>query len=94
MFLAYLAELNKLTEAQQAPRPQSSSLRERFERWHRSLPAVSRNRRFSMSEIEAALKSQGKYISPILLELGWSRRRVWSTTGQYHRYWVPPQSSG
>jgi len=93
MFLAYLSELNKLTEAQRAQPSQPSSLRDRFERWHRSLPAVSRNRRFSMSEIEAALKSQGKYLSPILLELGWRRRRVWSTTGQYHRYWEPPARS-
>jgi hypothetical protein len=71
-------------------RPQPSSLRERFISWHGSLPAVSRDRRFSMSEIEKALKTQGKYISPVLLELGWRPKRVWSTTGQYHRYWEPP----
>ena len=35
-----------------------------------SLPAVSRDRRFSMSEIEAAIKTQGNYVSPVLLELG------------------------
>jgi hypothetical protein len=84
---AYMAQLTKMTEAQ---RSQPPSLRDRFERWHRSLPAVSRDRRFSMFEIEAALKTQGKYISPVLLELGWRRKRVWSTTGQYHRYWEPP----
>ncbi len=43
-----------------------------------------------MLEIEAALKTQGKYISPVLLELRWRRKRVWSTTSQYHRYWEPP----
>jgi hypothetical protein len=43
-----------------------------------------------MSEFEKALKAQGKYISPVLLELGWRRKRIWSTTGQYHRYWEPP----
>ena len=57
---------------------------------HRSLPVVARDRRFSRSEFEAALKTQGKYISPVLLELGWECKRVWSTTGQYHRYWEPP----
>jgi hypothetical protein len=69
---------------------QPSSLRDRFTYWYRSLPAVSRERRFSMTEFEAALKTQGEYISPALLELGWRRKRIWSTTGQYHRYWEPP----
>ena len=79
--------MKTLTEAQPS---QPSSLRERFERWYSSLPPVSRDRRFSMSEIEAGLKTQGKYISPVLLGLGWRRKRMWSTTGQYHRYWEPP----
>jgi hypothetical protein len=35
-------------------------------------------------------KTQGKWLSPVLLELGWRRKRIWSGTGQYHRYWVPP----
>ena len=91
MFLRhYAAQLRKGTEAQRAQPSQPSSLRDRLEAWYRALPAVSRDRRFSISEIEAALKTQGKYISPVLLELGWRRKRVWSTTGQYFRYWVPP----
>ena len=28
----------------------------------------------------------GRLISPILLALGWKRKRRWSSTGQYHRY--------
>jgi hypothetical protein len=87
---AYLAQLNKLVEGPQGQRPKPSSLRQRCERWHSTVPEVSRSRRFSMSEIEAALETQGRYISPVLLELGWKRKRVWSTTGQYHRYWQPP----
>ena len=59
----------------------------------RGCPLFSHERRFSMSEFEAALKTQGRYISPVLLELGWRRKRVWSTTGQYHRYWEPPANS-
>ena len=43
-----------------------------------------------MSEFEKALKTQGKNIIPVLLELGWRGKRIWSTTGQYHRYWDPP----
>lgn len=87
MMLHYIAQLNKMVETQRAQPAQPSSLRDRVAAWYRSLPAVSRDRRFSMSEIEAALKTQGKYLSPVLLELGWRRKRVWSTTGQYHRYW-------
>jgi hypothetical protein len=45
---------------------------------------------FFDGEFETAFKTQGKYISPVLLELGWQRRRIWSTTGKYHRYWEPP----
>ena len=82
--------MKTLIEARRAQPSQPSSLRDRFERWYSSLPPVSRDRRFSMSEFETALKTQGKYISPVLLELGWRRKRVWSTTGQYHRYWEPP----
>jgi hypothetical protein len=58
--------------------------------WYRSLPEFTRNRPFSMSEFEAALKTQGNLISPVLLDMGWRRKRIWSTTGQYHRYWQPP----
>ncbi len=91
MFLpGYAAYLKKQAEAQRAQPSQPSSLRDRFIAWHRGLPAVSRDRRFAMAELEVALKTQGKYISPVLLELGWRRKRVWSTTGQYHRYWEPP----
>lgn len=88
---AYLTQLNRAIERQRQQPFRPSSLSDRFVAWHRSLPEVSRDRRFSMSEIDAALKTQGRYISPVLLELGWRRRRIWSTTGQYHRYWLPPQ---
>ncbi len=83
--------MNTLAEAQRAQPSQPSSLRQRFVDWYGNVPAVSRDRRFSMAEFEAALKTQGKYISPVLLELAWRRKRVWSTTGQYHRYWAPPR---
>jgi hypothetical protein len=71
---ACLAELNKLTEAQRSRSSQPSSVSDRFKRWYHLLPAVSRNRRFSMSVFEAAPRTQGKFISPVLLELGWRSR--------------------
>ncbi|BDD92413.1 hypothetical protein PanNE5_18530 [Pandoraea sp. NE5] len=67
-----------------------SSLSDRFVTWYGALPEVARNRPFSMVEFEAALGTQGKYISPVLLQLGWQRKRRWSSHGQYHRYWVSP----
>jgi hypothetical protein len=87
---AYIQSLNRHLTEQLATRLPGSSLRDRFTRWYAGLPPVSRDRRHSMSEIEAAIKTQGKYLSPVLLELGWRRKRIWSTTGQYHRYWEPP----
>ncbi len=66
--IAYIAELNRQIAIQAPPAP-PLSLRQRFVDWHRSLPAVSRNRFFSMSEFEAALKTQCKHISPVLLDL-------------------------
>jgi hypothetical protein len=89
---AYVRRLIESTAAAHPPSPRST-LRDRFVEWHSGLPAVSRDRHFAMSEFEAALKTQGKDISPVLLELGWRRKRVWSTSGQYFRYWVPPALS-
>lgn len=66
-----------------------ADLRARFLQWFNSLPEVSRNRPFAMIEIEAALHTQGCYISPVLISLGWQRKRKWNSKTQYHRYWVP-----
>lgn len=90
---AYILDLQKQTAAQ-APPARMPSLRERFLDWFSgSVPSFARDRSFAMTEFEAALKTQGKYISPVLLELGWTRHRIWSTTGHYHRYWRPPPQS-
>ena len=35
----------------------------------------------------------GRCAVAVLLELGWRRKRIWSTSGQYHRYWEPPPIS-
>lgn len=89
---AYINQLNRELEinAPVAPRKESD-LRQRLLDWHTALPEVSRNRPFAMAELESALGTQGKYLSPILLSLGWQRRRKWSSRNQYHRYWVPPR---
>jgi hypothetical protein len=43
-----------------------------------------------MSELEQALATQGKYLGPVLLRLGWQRKRKWTGYGEYNRYWIPP----
>jgi hypothetical protein len=69
-------------------------LRDRFVAWYGDLPAVSRDRPFSMLEFERALRTQGRHLSPILLGLGWKRGRRWAAGGgQYNRYWEPPRRS-
>jgi hypothetical protein len=90
---AYLAELNRIkqdVEESRMVQPQSD-LHVRFLAWYNGLPMVSRDRAFAMVEIEQALSTQGRYISPILLTAGWHRRRKWNSKGQYLRYWVPTQ---
>jgi len=88
---AYLAELNRVIAERTDP-GEPISLKSRFQKWYDGLPSVTRDRPFSMSEFETALSTQGKYVSSVLLELGWQRKRKWNSVGQYHRYWVPPSA--
>ena len=87
---AYISALKKLSTVVEPPRSPPQRLQERFLIWYNSLPVVSRKRRYSMSEIEAALGTQGKYLSTVLLGLGWRRGRLWSRGDQFNRYWEPP----
>jgi hypothetical protein len=89
---AYIATLKSQVVPQQFRRS-PTNLKDRFVAWHNSLPEFTRNRMFSMRELEEALKTQGKYLSPVLLNLGWERKRLWTSKRQYHRFWVPPAES-
>lgn len=84
---AYIKALQATASPVAAP-PQPTSLRARFLVWYDNLPPVSKHRPFAMQEFEQALNTQGRFLSPILLTLGWERKRKWSTSGQYHRYWI------
>lgn len=89
---AYIARLNqRLAMERELPIEPRNTLRERFLDWYNGLPEISRNRAFAMAELEAALCTQGKYLSTILLNLGWHRGRRWDSKGQYSRYWLPPR---
>ena len=85
---AYINYLNNQKQKQMPAAEAPKSLSERFDSWFNSLPAIAKSRPFAMSEFEAALKTQGKYISPVLLRFGFKRLRKWSSDGQYNRYWV------
>lgn len=89
---AFIARLNRemLVEASH-PQPELPSLMQRFIDWYADLPEITRQRPFAMIELERALGTQGRHLSPILLSLGWQRRRKWTGTGQYPRFWVPPR---
>jgi hypothetical protein len=91
MTSAYISSLRRsLAEEEEAPRLSKPDLRQRFLDWLDSQPEISRVRPYSMTELERALGTQGRYLSPVLLRLGWERRRKWTGKTQYLRYWVPP----
>ena len=93
MSSAYINALNRtLTDASIPEQRSKPDLRERFLTWFDNVPEVSRMRPYSMVELERGVGTQGKYLSPILLSLGWQRRRKWTSRGQYFRYWVPPHN--
>lgn len=91
MSSAYIRSLQRTLDEeavhQQQPKP---DLKQRFIEWYASVPEVSRARPYSMVELEQALGTQGRFLSPILKSLGWERRRKWSSRGANPRYWVPP----
>ena len=88
---AYIAALNREIEAErQSSSTTAADLRHRFVDWYTGLPEISRCRPYAMVELEKAFSTQGKYLSAILLSLGWQRKRKWSGEGQYLRYWIPP----
>lgn len=88
---AYIAALNRSADLHDSARPDSlPDLRQRLLDWYAGLPEISRCRPFAMRELEQALATQGKYLGPVLLGLGWQRKRKWTGQGEYSRYWLPP----
>jgi hypothetical protein len=84
---AYLNSLNQEIGSEHVGSP---DLRATLLAWYAGLPEFARERAFSMSEIEAAVGSQGRYISAVLVALGWRRGRKWTSKRHYLRTWVPP----
>lgn len=91
MSSAYIRSLQRSLEPEWQPAELSKAgLETRLLAWLDSQPEISRSRPYSMTELEQALGTQGRYLSPVLLRLGWERRRKWTGATQYLRYWVPP----
>ena len=94
MSSAYIRSLQRSLDAEAEPQKLfKPDLKPRFIEWFASVPEISRNRPYSMVELERALGTQGRFLSPVLLNLGWERRRKWSSNGQSPRYWLPPASN-
>ena len=85
---AYLNQLRK--DAVAAKAPAISSLEARVAYWFSNLPEVSRFRPYSMGEIEHGTGIAGRFLGEILIKHGWTRRRRWSSSTSYRRYWLPP----
>lgn len=87
---AYLQDLNRYAATTTAA--ETHDLCSRFESWYTSLPEFARQRPFGMAEFEVALGTQGRYLSAVLIGLGWRRGRKWTSRHHYHRFWLPPRS--
>ncbi|HUX30538.1 MAG TPA: hypothetical protein VMV78_07910 [Thiobacillus sp.] len=85
------AYINQLS--QHAPAPsltQADTLAERFDQWWVKQPLATRVRAYSIEEITTALGTQGRNLSPILIQRGWVRHRRWQHRQHYFRVWLPP----
>ncbi len=91
MSSAYIRSLQRTLADEAVPQQLfKPDLKHRFIEWFTSVPEISRVRPYSMVELERALGTQGRFLSPILESLGWERRRKWSSRGASPRYWLPP----
>lgn len=79
---AYIQSL-KLPPGYPSVQGDTPRLQKRFTIWFATVPEVAQQRPWSMIEFEQALGTQGRYISPVLLALGWRRKRKWGTAGQF-----------
>lgn len=87
---AYIRQLELHCTAPLPPR--LPTLEEQFEQWWASQPLATRSRAYSMQELEKALVTQGRYLSPILVKRGWVRHRCWQHRQHYFRVWLPPDN--
>ena len=87
---AYLKSLRQAVLEAPPQENRADDLKVRVHEWFEGLPAFTRQRPYSIREVEVALKRPGRLLSPALLALGWRRKRRWNSREHYHRYWLPP----
>jgi len=83
------AYLNSL-KSQQIPASQKRTVESRLLEWFIKQPEVSRQRPYSMEEIERGTGIAGRFLGELLIRLGWTRHRCWIGCTSYRRYWLPP----
>jgi hypothetical protein len=90
---AYLKSLQQSAPDRPEVGNDVDDLKDRVQAWFAGLPAFTRQRPYSIREVEVALERPGRLLSPALLALGWQRKRRWSSRAHYHRYWMPPPAA-
>jgi hypothetical protein len=83
---AYLNSLKREMLSNLPKRTRESKLSE----WFDTQPEISRQRPYSMGEIERDTGIAGRLLGELLIRLGWTRHRRWSSKTSYRRYWLPP----
>jgi hypothetical protein len=83
---AFLNSLKREMSSISPKRTRESKLSE----WFNAQPEISRQRPYSMEEIERGTCIPSRFLGGLLLRLGWTRHRQWATKSSYRRYWLPP----
>lgn len=97
---AYIATLKRQTAERLAQRDAAAAaqisdpraeLRARLTAWYDALPPDARPPGgFLLETVRKAVHATPQALGVALDELGWSRKRIWSNTGPFRRYWFPP----
>ncbi len=99
---AYLAQLKHWSAEQRAKRAAQASaaiadaragLRARLAEWQRTLPPEAREHGLFLEDVRKAVPATLQDLGIALWELGWSRKRIWKSTGPYRRVWFPNESA-
>ncbi len=98
---AYIAGLKRQAAERWAQRDAAAAatindpraeLRGRLTAWYDALPPDARPPGgFLIEDVRKAVHATPQALGLALWELGWSRKRVWSNTGPFRRYWFPPE---
>ena len=91
----YIRELRQQTAARHAEAAalrahNARPLEQKIQDYFAALPPEERRTQYTMEELVLIFNVAPGWIGTALHRLGWQRRRRFSGTGPYARYWVPP----